>query len=800
MIFLLVVMHGVLYASGTDSLQHALEEADHDTTRINILLELVDASYNTSPSKAEKYVKRAESLVKELLESDDFAVSDFAKKAYGNTQHLMGNIAKRHGKYEKAIAHFRNSADIFIQYKNFEDAVMEYINAGSVHRIQGKYEKAMQEIRKGLKLAKKHQIKRFIGTANLWLGVVHRDMGNYDTAVKYIKRNLEVVKALKDRKRISASYNTIGTIMYYKGNYSKALDYFMKSLKIREELGPKRLVASSYNNIGSILMMQEHYEEALEYYKKYLNISIELQNKRNEGMAYSNIGIIHQNLGKKPKAVTYYKKSMAILRELGDRRSLSNTLLNLGDLYVEMQRFEKAEMHLTESLEIASELGAKGNKATALVNMAILKERTGNPGEAVRLARQSLDLTKKLGALEEQRYAYKTLANAYGAQNMYQEAFQAHKQYKAISDSIFSEEKHKQIAELETKYQTEKKEQENKLLKKQNELKNLKIRRQRTFSVAIVLVAILLVALGVVVFISRMRLKRINKVLRTKNEEINRQKEELNVQNDYIKKQHDLVSRQKDQITDSINYASRIQQAVLPLDERLDNQLGAEHYFILYKPRDIVSGDFYWFFTRGSRRYFVVADCTGHGVPGAFMSLIGIDLLNKIVSEDGDLHAEELLHKMHDGVLRALNQESSDSRDGMDIGALIFDQSSNIVEFSGAKLPLFFVDQEAHTFKGNRMPIGKMHVEISHDYTRHSMKLEAPTHFYLFTDGYPDQIGGMKQRKYMVGNFRSFLQKISEYPMTQQKHMLEEELENWMQTAPQQIDDILVMGIRLEPA
>lgn len=786
------------YAQKKDSLLQVLEQTETDTVRLNAMVSLSKALQHTSADSALAYARKSRDLSKKLLKSENYAISSLAQKKHAASFGQIGYIYQHKGDYSEAIRFYKKSQAVFKEYNLPKGIINQAINSAKVHRLQGNNDESLKILRNALQIAKKHELKLLIGKAYTHIGLLYRNKGEYNEAINYFRKNLDVCKIINNKQGIADAYNSIGIIHYMQSDYNKALEYFVKNLKTREKLGNKKEIAGATNNIGAILMMQEQYEQALKYYKKYLNISKSLDDKRNMGKAYSNIGIIYQNMEQKRKAIEHYQKSVQILREVDDKRSLATTLVNLGDLYIKLQQFDNARRILEECLSLTQKLDDKATQATALVNLAVLHEQLNEHKQAITYAQKSLDISEHLGALQEQKHVYQTLADAYSALGIYKKAYQAHKQFKNINDSIFSKEKHKQITELETKYRTEKKEQENKLLKQKNELKEEQLHRQRTFTFAAVIVAFLLIILAYVIYRNNRKQKHTNALLLEKNEEINQQKEELQVQNDYIQNQHDIVARQKEQITDSINYASRIQRAMLPLNETLNNYLG-NNYFIFHRPRDIVSGDFYWFTTVGKRRFFVAADCTGHGVPGAFMSVVGVDLLNQIISMTPEVHADEALSKLHKGVTRALRQDNSDSRDGMDMGIIIFEEGSNKIEYAGAKMPLFYVDTESHFVRANRLPIGRWHIAQTHEYKRWELELQQPTVFYLYSDGFADQTGGKDQRKFIAKNFRSVLEENSNKPMAIQREILEHTLDKWMETAKLQIDDILVCGIRMEP-
>ncbi len=270
---------------------------------------------------------------------------------------------------------------------------------------------------------------------------------------------------------------------------------------------------------------------------------------------------------------------------------------------------------------------------------------------------------------------------------------------------------------------------------------------------------------------------------------------ELVHQHDMVTKQKDEIVKQKKDITDSIHYAKRIQNAALPNEDFIKSIL-PEH-FILFQPRDIVSGDYYWLSQIENKTVVAVADCTGHGVPGAFMSMLGISLLNQMVKENRIMHANEILEEMRRSVKKSLRQdEDSENKDGMDMVLMIFDFENLILEYSGAYNPLYiFQDNQFIEIQADRMPIG-VYVKDERPFTNHTFQLKKGDAVYAFSDGYVSQSGGETNRKFMSKQFKELLNNIHPKPMSEQKDILVDKLEKW-QGNHEQIDDILVMGIRI---
>ena len=305
-------------------------------------------------------------------------------------------------------------------------------------------------------------------------------------------------------------------------------------------------------------------------------------------------------------------------------------------------------------------------------------------------------------------------------------------------------------------------------------------------------------------------MQKTNNQLKEKTEELFQQKEEIVTQKEEIESQRDEIILQKIEIekkntslTDSIHYALRIQEAMLPTNEMIASNL-PEH-FILYKPRDIVSGDFYWFRQIKNYTFIAAADCTGHGVPGAFMSMLGISILNEIITKRDLNPPNEVLDELRKRIKKSLHQKGQDgqTQDGMDIAMCVIDNESNEIQFSGAFNPMYVFrkstidnNYELIETKADRMPIG-VHPFDNKNFTSKTMKLQTNDTLYLFSDGYASQFGGEKSEKFKTRRLKNILLKIQNKNLLEQKEILEAAFKEW-QGNNEQVDDILLIGIRIK--
>ncbi len=385
----------------------------------------------------------------------------------------------------------------------------------------------------------------------------------------------------------------------------------------------------------------------------------------------------------------------------------------------------------------------------------------------------------------------------------YENAFHYKNLFSNLKDTLFRDEKIKAIADMNAKFEISVKENENQLLKKNYEIQSYKYQKQKILNISIFLILLSFIFIAYILHKARKKTKQINTQLKKKNIEIHQQNEEISTQSEYLQQANDQISTQNVElqirdkhITDSINYAKRIQTAVLPASNRLKQIL--PEYFILFKPLSIVSGDFYWSLKMRKHLVFAIADCTGHGVSGAFMSMLGISFLNEIVRRKEIIQPNQALEELRYQVKSTLKQtgKANETKDGMDIALCTIDTETLQLHYSGANNPLYiYRNNELIEFKPDKQPIGIHYKEKP--FTNHEFQLEKEDVLYLFTDGYIDQFGGEDDRKFLSHRFKKLLKEIHKKPMTEQKAILTDSFENW-QSKNSQTDDVLVMGVRIK--
>jgi serine phosphatase RsbU (regulator of sigma subunit) len=623
-----------------------------------------------------------------------------------------------------------------------------------------------------------------------------------DLALTYANDALKLAEQNENYNGKAASLHLLGAIYTVLGDSEKAIAYLLESLRIYELLGDSKGVANSSNSLGILYFNQEDFENAKRYYSKALSLIDSAEYAMSTGVYKLNIGEVYQATGENEKALKLEKDAYEIFDQLGDINGMAYTLgvqgkvnFQLGQEEIAIDLIQKALDYLIEDQDY---LGAV-EYLNFLVEIYL---HTNRLSAAEENALTALQIARQINSLKWKIKSFENLAKIFYQKGVYQLAYQFKDSAYIFENQLMDEEKQKQIANLRIIYESEQKEQENEILRIDQELKKKQITQQRILNIAIISILVILVIFAIVTFRAKNQKQKANNQLKIQNEEIRQQREEIETQAERLKsinsdvvKKNELIEEKNKNITDSINYAKRIQTALLPFSQRISKQL--EDYFIYYNPKDIVSGDFYWFSDTEDKVIVAVADCTGHGIPGAFMSFIGHDMLNHIVNFKGITQPNEILKQLKLSVIHILRQEQTDNRDGMDISVCVWDKKSNKVYFSGANHSLLYIqNKQLHQLRGNKTTVGLDEKRNIKDFDLHEVNLVGDTCFYLFSDGYVDQFGGEKNKKFMIRNFRDLLSTIHMKKMETQGIILRETIEEWMEDS-EQVDDMLIWGFRL---
>jgi serine phosphatase RsbU (regulator of sigma subunit) len=619
-----------------------------------------------------------------------------------------------------------------------------------------------------------------------------------DTIIKYSEQAIKLAEKLN----VSPVQPMVlkGAGYLNSGKLASALECFLKAANYYQEQHHSIGLAVVYLYISEAYNQQDNYDNA----KYYLKNAIEIFKEENDSIdlipALHNLGYVNYSMGQYDSALILYAQTSKIYQKLGLQTEYGHCLGNMGLVYSRQSEFEKAEDFLLRAIEILNEQGDDYVVTQFMIEYAGILQHKGEIKKAIACATEGFANAAKNNIVEYERDAAYRLAQLYQASGKYDSAYHYQSLYISTNDSIMSYTNIQKMADMRTEFE---------VAKKQAEVNVLEKNKMIQLIVIISLGLILLLAVGLIMLYYN-SLKRSRKFTATLDERrilLEHQGTELKEQNDKIiranvelKQLYEITNSQKDEIISSILYAKSIQSALMPQEAYVTELLNEN--FILYKPKEIVSGDFYWIKQVNHLIILAAADCTGHGVPAAFMSMLGISLLNEIVQRREITQANQVLNELRIQIKHSLRQtgKKEESRDGMDIAICVIDSKKNIMQYSGAHNPLLFIsnnngEPELKEIKADPMPVG---VNFSSDksFSNHEIQLKTGDIFYIFSDGFTDQNGGTHNHKFTSEKFKELLFGIHDQPMYEQKEMLEQTLKDWMGEQPQR-DDILIIGVRI---
>ncbi|HBH84049.1 MAG: hypothetical protein A2X04_13190 [Bacteroidetes bacterium GWF2_41_9] len=581
--------------------------------------------------------------------------------------------------------------------------------------------------------------------------------------------NLEKAEKTKYPKGIAYANLTIAAANFYQSKNDVALKHLSESFHWFENNKTEPGYVRTLLLKGNIFESFGEYEKTLKLWLEAYNASLELIERESEGEACNQLGLIYYRLSNYSKSLEFFEKGLKIREKLGDENGAASSLNRIGMVMRQMRRYEDSleyyfrslgireknrqnsaipwtllgiastfedEKKYTEALEYF-EQGMKGSDKRCTLQCIMgsgrVYSKLGNPDKAQERLEESLLMARELGAMSLVAEAYSGLATHFESTGDASNALKFHKLYYKTRESVQSDEAQNKLRNIEVAHAVEKSEQD---------------------------------------------------------------KEIYRLRNVELKEAYDIIEENNKEITASINYASRIQRAMLPEPEEIKGL--RNKYFILYKPKDIVSGDFYWFNRSGSKLIAVAGDCTGHGVPGALMSMLGISFLEEIVNYRGITESGKILDELRKEVRQALRQKGrkQEAKDGMDISLCVIDKSKKTVQFSGAYNNLYIIrNNELMEYHADRMPIAIFDMEDS-GFKTNNIEISDRDILYMFSDGYADQFGGPNNKKYKYACLKTFLLSIHRLPMQKQHQKLDEEFLSWKGNNPQ-IDDVLIVGLKV---
>ena len=794
------------------------------------------------------------------------------KKGVAFSYNNIGSVYDNLGDFEKALDHHNKALKITLEIGDASRIASTYANIGIVYDHQGNYELALENYMKALSKIEELNDTLLLGAMYNNIGEVYRSTRKYNLALEYYTKSLQIKQILGDKRGVAMTLNNQAILYYYQGNIDKTLELFYKSLDIREEIDDKKGIAQSYSNIGEVLTEKGEVKKAVEYLNKALKTLTAIGDRLTMTNTLSGLGNLYLKMGNELVAIKYYRQGIELAKGLGIKEELKSLYHQLSSLYENNEQYKKAfEYH---QLYTSIKDSIFNNQSTKSMNeMQAKYESEKNE--------RDIDLKNKQNQLQEitldteQNKQYSLFGGlglfillVLGVAKRVQSKQKANKKLTQLNNQVqkYNQDIEKTNIELE-KLSMVAKETDNSIviMNKDTEFQwvNEAFTRIEGYTLEEYKKQY---GSNLLEASTNKKVKSyIEKCLETKRPQIyeslcktkegkelwmhstltpiigaDKVIEKLVVIDTEITQQKEAenqLSEKVEIVTQNIKFAHKIQSSLLENEKDITKHLPDS--FLIYKPKDIVSGDFYYFTTissppiggvpaggggiqdnhpvppghpsskGGDILIYAAVDCTGHGVPGAMVSMLGINILNRITKEQGITNPGQILHKLHDAIKKDLRQDEGigRSKDGMDMSICTIYPKEGKVLWAGAGNPIYIgrknvaVTEDEPTAnvevtRGDIYGIGGETYKANFEFKTHELKLEKGDSVYLLSDGLQDQFGGKLGKRFSSRRLRQMISNNLELPMQKQKEQYEEILTRW-QGKDEQIDDITLIGFRI---
>lgn len=577
------------------------------------------------------------------------------------------------------------------------------------------------------------------------------------------------------RHSLARALNNKGLALSEKNQLNEALVLLNESYQLAKKYGFKETESHSTNNIGTILRSLKEYRKAIEFYEKSLAIT---KDSIQTPETFNNIGLCYSDMKDIGKAVLYFKLSLKFSESNEHQLNKANTLMNMADIYFDRKEYKNAFDFFDQALETNKSINNYHGISYAYAKLANLARMQKQYGKAIEYGKSAFNIAQKHDLLYNLQEATKVLYKIYKDKNEIDKALYYYELHIEFYEKYSEQTNREELIKKEYYYEYLNKEK----IEKTKHKKELEVAAEKNKRQRIIISFIILAFIGFLVFLffvvkSYRKSKKMNALIAS-------QKKEVELKNQ--------------EILDSISYAKRIQTAILPTDEYFKSKF--KESFILYLPKDIVAGDFYWMEEKDNLLIFAVADCTGHGVPGAMVSVVCHNALNRCVREFNLTNPNEILNKAREIIINEFEKSNEEMKDGMDISLCCLDMDTLLLKWAGANNPFCVVrNKELIEFKADKQPIGNF--AHAKDFTMHEIQMLKDDLIYLFSDGYIDQFGGDDEgfsngKKYKSKRLKSLLIELSNQEIEKQKTILRNDFLKWKGKLDQ-VDDICIVGIRV---
>ncbi len=608
----------------------------------------------------------------------------------------------------------------------------------------------------------------------LFVGNQYYNENDFQKGILLMHKALDVSRSYKDLAQVSVILKEIGVAYRKINDLKNAEKYLRDALAVAKRIKDDLQIGNVYMALGNALREKGDNKNALVCFQKSLELGLKLKNDRLLAGNYNNLGLIEQEYKNYSEALKYFNKALKINKTIGNKLWESFNYHNMGNTYDNLKQYQKAIEFYKLSSNLKIELGDSLSLLTGYLNISSSSKRKGD------------------------------FATAYDYLN----------KYLKLKDTLNIKEQSNLLKDLEAKYESDKKQREIEHLKMSSDLQKMKndslqmkAQKNRNISILSILVALSLVVVIIILWKSNKRRKEINGLLNTKNNEIE-------VTNLSLNTALNELSIKNKEVIDSINYATYIQQAALPSISQLSSDL--LHLELFFAPKDIVSGDFYFSYKLYKKSFFGVADCTGHGVPGAMVSLVGMNSLDKVVREENHDTTASMVESLNHHVISSLQRGGESINDGMDISFCYIDHEKNRLHFTGANHNAYLlrsktevsIQEESrisirlsndhfdlYEMEGIRRPIGE---SISQEpFQEVQVEIRTGDRIVLFSDGYADQVGGEHLKKLKKGNLLSSILNSGQLDVKKQLEHMKTEFSNW-KGDHEQVDDVCLLIVNVE--
>lgn len=635
-------------------------------------------------------------------------------------------------------------------------------------------------------------------------------------AMPYVQRAWHLADSLSFRRGLALSTLNLAMAQDMQGNYYEALRNYHKALKLAQELNNEDYRSRCLLSLGYFYGTQGNYDKAIECTKESALLEEKLFGLDAAAYAWNNLGYYHIKKQQYDSAQFYTLKAYEIFKAEKDSSGLGDVYFNLSNIAWEADNNASKALNYSLKAEQMYESG-QNNEIEAITEchaqIGFLYTKLQNFSKAGAYLEKALSEAKKNNFRYIIQNCYKHKGEMYSAIGDYKMAYECLKNYNLLHDSLYNQQNSVTLKQIQTEYELETQEAKVALLNKDKIIRLEELERQLLIRNGFIVMVLMLMALAAVLFRNNQQKKKSNTLLLMQKNEIEEkskaiarknlmlqeqkramllQSRSLHEANQQIVRQKETIEQKNKDTTASLNYARSIQYAMLPQAEQISKRM--PDAFVWLQPRDIVSGDFFWYHEQDEKLFIAAVDCTGHGVPGAFMSLIGDSYLSQIVRIEGQHEPDQVLSLLGKHVSQVLKQETSENQDGMEMSFCVIDLDKKELHFAGARNNLYYVQNERlFKIKGNRAHIGGRKGVAEPSFTKHTVQFNKPTKFYLYSDGVRDQFGGKQDKKFGEKQLNELLLEVHHLPMSKQRMLIKSRLEGWMK-GYEQVDDILILG------